>query len=192
MTTTQVLAESSPRYALSQRLLHWLTALLVFLALAAGLTLGQLGFAGARETFGLPMTNFLYITHKTLGVLLLGLILLRLGLRLGLGKPAYEPALPAWQRTLSGGVHLLLYLLLLGMPLLGWAATAAGGFPINFFHWELPPLLGRNRELAEQLFYWHGVVGWTLLAVIGLHIAAAVYHWRIKRDTVMRRMSLWS
>jgi len=181
----------SSQYALPQRGLHWLMAVLVILALAVGIPLGQLGFAGARELFGLPVTNFLYISHKTLGVLLLGLIVLRVVLRLRYGKPAYSPELPGWQRAVSGGVHGLLYLLLLLMPLLGWAATASGGFPINFFHWELPPLLPRDRALAETLFFWHGVMGWLLLALVLLHVAAALQHWLIRKDHVMRRMSLW-
>lgn len=179
-----------PRYHLSQRLVHWSMAVLVLLAVAIGLPLGLLGFEGAEAAFGSAATDLLYISHKTIGVLLLGFIVLRIALRLTFGKPAYATPLPALQRRLSRLVHALLYALLLGMPLLGWSATASGGFPINFFHWELPPILARNPELSEQLFFWHAVTGWSILGLVGLHVAGAIYHWRIRRDDVMQRMSL--
>lgn len=179
-----------PRYHLSQRLVHWLMALLVLLAIAIGMPLGLLGFEGAEATFGSGPTDLLYISHKTIGVLLLGFITLRVMLRLVFGKPPYPVPLPALQRRLSRLVHALLYALLIVMPLLGWSATASGGFPINFFHWELPPILSRNPDLSEQLFFWHAVTAWSILGLVALHVAGAVYHWRIRHDGVMRRMSL--
>ena len=179
-----------PRYHLSQRLVHWLMAVLVLLAVAIGTPLGLLGFEGAKEAFGSALTDLLYISHKTIGVLLLGFISLRVILRLVFGKPPYAVPLPTLQRRLSRVVHALLYVLLIVMPLLGWSATASGGFPINFFHWELPPILSRNPDLSEQLFFWHAVTAWSILGLVVLHVAGATYHWRIRRDGVMRRMSL--
>ncbi|HRY14588.1 MAG TPA: cytochrome b/b6 domain-containing protein, partial [Candidatus Competibacteraceae bacterium] len=68
-----------PRYTLIQRLLHWLIALLALLTLGIGMTLGFLGFDGVQETFGKAATNAFYTGHKTFGVLILALMLLRLG-----------------------------------------------------------------------------------------------------------------
>lgn len=178
------------RYTLPQRLVHWLVAVLVLLAISVGATLGVLGFDGAKERFGSDITNLLYISHKTLGVLLLGLMTLRLVLRLSFGAPPYRIPLPSLNRRLSRLVHALLYVSLLTMPVLGWAATASGGYPINFFHWELPPLLGKDTALSETLFFWHGVTAWVILGLVGLHVAGALYHWRIRQDEVMHRMSL--
>jgi cytochrome b561 len=179
-----------PRYTLIQRLLHWLIAGVVLLALATGGTIGYLGFDGLRAQFGAAGTDFLYTTHKTLGVLILGLMVLRLAARLGLGKPAYAVPLPAPQRIASRTVHDLFYVLLLVMPILGWLATASGGFPVHFFTIELPGVIERNRELSDTLFFWHRVVGMTIAGLIVLHVAGALYHWRVRRDGVMRRMSL--
>ncbi len=184
-------ADDWPKYTLSQRLVHWAVALLVLMTLPIGLTLGYLGFEGAQQTFGPGTTDTLFIAHKTIGVLLLGLMVVRVVLRLTLGKPPYAVALARPQKIASETVHGLFYLLLLTMPVLGWLATAAGGFPINFFHWNLPPLLGEDEALSEMLFQWHLGVGLAVLALILLHVAGALYHWLIRRDGVMLRMSLW-
>lgn len=185
-------AASRPRYTLAQRVVHWLVALLALLTLAIGLTLGYLRFEGARDAFGMAATNGLYITHKTIGVLLLVLMLVRVVLRLRFGKPGYAVALARPQKVASEIVHGLLYVLLLAMPVIGWMATAAGGFPINFFHWVLPPLIGENEALSEALYTWHLVIGLAILALVLVHVAGALYHWLIRRDGVMQRMSLLS
>jgi cytochrome b561 len=180
-----------PRYALVQRLLHWLIVVLVVLALAAGGTIGYLGFDGLRDAFGPAGTDFIYTSHKTLGVLILGFMVLRLMARIGFGKPAYTQPLPAPQRIASEVVHGLFYVLLLAMPVLGWLATASGGFPVHLFTIELPGLIGRNKELSEQLFLWHRYTAYGLMGLIVLHLAGAIYHWRVQRDEVMQRMSLF-
>jgi cytochrome b561 len=179
------------RYTLAQQLIHWIVAVLVLSALTIGMTLGWLGFERVLDTFGARVTDLMYITHKTIGVLLLGLVVIRIGLRIWLGKPAYAVPLPRPQKIASEIVHGLLYVLLIAMPVLGWLSTAAGGFPINFFHWVLPPLIARDDALSETLFFWHGILGWALLVLIVGHVSAAVYHWRVRRDGVMQRMSLF-
>lgn len=184
-------SRTPPRYALVQRLLHWLIVVLVLLALIAGGTIGYFGFGGLRDLFGPAGTDLVYTTHKTLGVLILGFMVLRILARLGLGKPAYAEPLPAPQRIASQTVHALFYVLLLAMPVLGWLATASGGFPVHLFHIELPGLIGRNKELSEVLFLWHRYVAYALVGLIVLHVAGALYHWRVRRDEVMQRISLF-
>jgi len=181
----------TPRYALSQRLLHWSVALLVLASLATGLTIGWLGFEGLSERFGMDVTNLLYKYHKTLGVLILGLMLVRLVIRLVLGKPAYATPLSAFQRIVSQLVHVALYLFLLVQPVLGWLATAAGDYPVQFFEANLPGLISVNKALSETLFAWHEIIAWLLIGLISLHIAGALYHWLIRRDGVMRRMGFF-
>jgi len=178
------------RYAYPHRVLHWLVAAVLLLSLASGLTLGFLGFEGAMERLGRAGTDFLYTSHKSLGVALLGLMTLRVMTRLLYVVPDHDPPLPAFQRVLSTAVHHLLYLALLAQPLLGWAATASGNFPVQFLHWHLPGVVPVNEALSERLFEWHGWLGWVILGLITLHIAGALYHWLIRRDGVMERMSL--
>lgn len=180
-----------PRYAVVHRLLHWLIAILVLFAFAFGATIGFFGFTGLRETFGAAGTDFIYTAHKTLGVLVLGFMVLRLLTRFTFGKPDYATPLPTSQRIASQVVHGLFYVLLIAMPVLGWLATASGGFPVHLFTIELPGLIGRDDALSQTLFLWHQYVGYALVALILLHIAGALYHWRIRRDEVMQRMSLF-
>ncbi|MCP5159282.1 MAG: cytochrome b [Gammaproteobacteria bacterium] len=179
------------RYALVQRLLHWLIAFLVLGALGVGMTLGFLGFEGTQATFGKMMTNALYTGHKTFGVLILALMLLRLGIRSILGAPPYRSPLSGFERVASRAVHSLLYVALLLMPVLGWLATAAGGYPVQFFAWNLPGLISKDQALSEVLFSLHGMVGWVIVGLLVLHIGGAMQHWLIKRDGVMQRMSLF-
>ncbi|BBI59977.1 hypothetical protein HSBAA_12830 [Vreelandella sulfidaeris] len=119
-------------YIYPHRVLHWLVAGAVLLALAIGLTLGFLGYERTVEIVGNTVTNLLYTSHKTLGVLILMLMTLRIITRLAFVVPDHEPPLNTFERVVSTSVHHLLYLALIIMPLLGWAATASGGFPVEF------------------------------------------------------------
>ena len=183
-------AEMRYRYNLAQRLLHWLIVILAIALLGVGLTLGNLGYEGTVAAFGSDTTDLLYTYHKTFGVTLLGLMVLRLVLRLTLGAPPYKQPLAAWQRVASRTVHGVFYVILLAMPVVGWLGTAAGGFPVQFFGWNLPGLIGKNEELGKALFELHGWLGWILIGLILIHVAAALMHWLIQRDGVMQRMSL--
>ena len=183
--------QSLNRYAYSHRLLHWLVAGAVSLSLASGLTLGFLGFDGAVDLMGQTLTNVLYGSHKTLGVLILLLMILRVITRLAFAVPDHVPPLNTFQRIVSTCVHHLLYLALIAQPLIGWAATASGGFPVEFFLWQLPGFIGKDEPLSELLYMLHEWLGWIILALVVLHVAGAVFHWKIKRDNVMKRMSLF-
>ncbi|GHE20847.1 cytochrome b [Halomonas urumqiensis] len=179
------------RYAYPHRLLHWLVALVVVCSLASGLTLGFLGFEGAMERLGKSLTDLLYTAHKSFGVLILALMIARVVTRLIFEVPVHDPPLTPFQRVVSTSVHHLLYVALLAMPILGWLATASGGFPVQFLHWRLPGLIGRDDALSEQLFMWHGRLAWVILGLVALHIAGALFHWLVKHDGVMKRMSLF-
>lgn len=179
------------RYAYPHRVLHWGVAFVLVVSLASGLALGFLGFEGAMERFGDTLTNLLYMSHKTFGVIILALMTARIFTRWLFVVPIHEPPLTPFQRILSTSVHHLLYLALIVQPVLGWTATATGGYPVQFFQWNLPGLIGENKALSEQLFLLHGLMGWAILGLVGLHIAGALFHWLVKQDGVMKRMSLF-
>ncbi|WP_017942326.1 MULTISPECIES: cytochrome b [unclassified Thioalkalivibrio] len=178
-----------PRYGLAQRVLHWLVAVLVLGAVGLGGTIGWFGFEGLQARFGEATTNTIYTWHKSFGVLILALMLVRIGLRIRRGKPGYAVDLARWQRVGSEAVHGLLYVLLIAMPVIGWWGTAAGGYPVQLGPLILPGLFPENEALSETLFAWHQALGRvTLILVVG-HVAAALYHWRVRRDGVMQRMT---
>ena len=181
-----------PRYALIQRLLHWAIALVVLGALAIGLIFAIYdGFAGTKEAFGEATTNLFYKYHKTFGVIILFAMIVRILVKLRLGKPAYAQPLSRFEHVASNAVHGLLYLGLLIMPVLGWLGTAAGGFPVQFFGWTLPGLIGKDKALYEILMEFHGVIGWIMLICVLMHIGGALKHWLVNKDGVMTRMSLF-
>lgn len=177
------------RYSFVQRLLHWLIALLIFGLLAMGFTFWSLGYEGVKGLFGAELTNTFYMAHKSFGILVFFLVVLRLLLFRFAPAPEYQTPLSGAERVVSGSTHLLLYLLLIGIPVGGWLATAISGFPIQFFGWSQPGLDPANKELGSQLFLMHGIGGSVLLAILLLHIGAGLKHWR-KKDGIMRRISL--
>ncbi|WP_019568205.1 cytochrome b [Thioalkalivibrio sp. ALMg13-2] len=181
-----------PRYSRGQRVVHWLVAVLVLGALSLGGTIGWFGFEGLQARFGEDATNTIYTWHKSFGVLILALMLVRIGLRLRHGKPPYAVALARWQRIGSEVVHGLLYVLLIVMPVIGWWATAAGGYPVQLGPLILPGLFPENEALSEILFGWHQALGMAILVLALGHIAVALFHWRVRRDGVMQRMTFGS
>jgi cytochrome b561 len=92
-------------------------------------------------------------------------------------------------RAASAAAHGLLYLLLAAVPLLGWAATSAAGKPVALLGIvPLPALVGVDDGLADFLGDAHGFVAWTLVALAGLHAAAALWHHLVQRDGVLVAM----
>jgi cytochrome b561 len=88
----------------------------------------------------------------------------------------------------SRATHLLIYLCLVAMPLLGWAQSSARARHFKLFDVPIPSLVHHDADLAERLGTWHAQLGWVLLGLIGLHALAALYHHYVLRDHVLRAM----
>ena len=168
-------------YPGTSKWLHWLIA-------ACVLTTAPVAIAMVRVGEG-PAQDALYNFHKSLGVLILVLMVLRLINRLVAGAPAPDPTLDPWQRTLSSAVHGLLYVLLLAMPVVGYVANSAYGAPTPLFGlFTLPKIAADNQALATQLFTAHRWAGFVVIVLAGMHIGGALFHFVIRRDTVLQRM----
>ena len=161
--------------------IHWLM-LLLFVAVY-----GTVELHGLFEK-GSDPRKLLMTWHFMLGILVFVLVWLRLAARLSGPTPAILPEPPGLQQLSSKLLHLALYALMIGMPLIGWLMLSAAGKPIPFFGLELPALIGENKDLAEQLEELHEVVGTTGYFLIGLHTVAALYHHYIKHDNTLTRM----
>jgi cytochrome b561 len=169
------------RYPATSKLLHWLVA-------ACVLSTAPVAIAMLRVNEG-PLQDILFHFHKSIGVLILVLMVLRLINRLVVGAPIADPAIEPWQKVLSAVVHTLLYVLLLAMPVVGYIANSAYGAPTPFFGlFELPPIVGKNEALATQLFTLHRWTGWLLIILVLMHVGAALFHYFIRRDKVLQRM----
>ena len=170
----------TPRYTLPAIALHWLLALMILGAFGFGLYMTGLPFSPARLK--------LYNWHKWAGVTILALTVLRLLWRLSHRPPA-PPAMPAWQQQAYRATHGLMYALFFAVPLVGWAYSSAAGFPIVWFGvLPLPDFVPVDKALAEAIKPWHERLAWTLIALVALHIAAALKHHFIDRDGLLSRM----
>ena len=176
------------RYHGLLRLLHWVIALMVLGLLASGLTIWYLEFDGVKALLGSANTNMLYEYHKTFGMLVLGLMAIRLLVRFEAGKPEYEDPPGLLIRAIAALVHYLLYLALFAQAILGLLATDALDYPLEFFHWNLPQQIAKDQAMGETLYMAHEYVGWALVALVSLHILGALKHGIIHRDGVLGRM----
>lgn len=161
--------------------LHWAT----FVAVAVAF-----GLAFAREFVESSVERAaLMDLHRSVGVTVLALTLVRALARLVGPKAPSGADLPRPMRVAARVAHVLLYALLIVTPLLGWALTSAANRVVRPFGlFDLPALVARNRELADALAEWHESCAFTLLAIIGVHAAAALYHHFARRDQVLVSM----
>jgi len=160
--------------------LHWLTALLVVVAVPLGAVLHELP--------RVPSTFAYYNLHKGLGATVFFVMVLRLAWRWRHPAPAPLPG-PAWQRQAAAATHALLYALLLAVPLVGWLASQAGGHPLVWFGvLPLPAPVPVDKALNEALHRVHSVLAWSLTGLVGLHVAAALKHRLLDHDAVLSRM----
>jgi cytochrome b561 len=162
------------------RLLHWLTAALVFAALFIGFVMVNSVGSYAQ----------LIMVHMTLGALILLVMVVRVVNRWTHHPPAWPPTIGALEGRLVGLSEKLLYALLLLQPLVGWAMVSAAGEPVVLFgslH------LSRIAPFDAQL-YWilrqaHSIIAYTLMAVIAAHISAVLLHTLTLRDRLVERMT---
>lgn len=161
-------------------ILHWLTVLC--LALAAGLILTR------DEIDGRSARLWLLEGHRHFGLFVLMLFFVRVIFRVRAGKLPHEGSTGRLVRWLATATHLALYGLLLVLPLIGWALSNAEGKPVHLFGVTLPALVATDEDLADSLLTWHQDVAWVLLALVSLHVAAALFHHFVLRDGVLRMM----
>jgi len=168
-------------YPATSKVLHWLVAACVLTTAPVAIAMVQVGEG--------PTQNMLYNLHKSLGVLILVLMALRLINRLAVGAPIPDPGIEPWQQTVSSAVHTSLYVLLLAMPIVGYIANSAYGAATPFFGlFDLPAIVGKNETLAAQLFAIHRGAGWLVIVLVLMHVGAALFHYFIRRDNVLQRM----
>ncbi|MBS0370895.1 MAG: cytochrome b [Proteobacteria bacterium] len=159
---------------------HWLIAILILAAFPLGLYMHELTLS--------PTKLKLYSYHKWIGMTVLLLFVPRILWRLTHRPPAPLP-MPAWQHKIAEGTHHLLYLLMFLVPLSGWLMSSAKGFQVVYFGvLPIPDLIGKDKELGELLEEMHEVLSWSLITLVGLHLAGALKHHIIDKDSTLRRM----
>lgn len=180
-------AEGRPadfRYSSATVAVHWLMAALLA-AVFASIELRVL-FAKGTE-----MRDFMKALHFMLGLGVLLMVSLRLAARFTGPKPAAQAA-HTWASWAARLGHGALYVLMVGMPILGWLALSAAGKPIPFFGLEMPALVSPDKTLANDLKELHETLGTAGYWLIGIHVAAALGHHYLLKDGLLSRMSFGS
>lgn len=169
------------------RLLHWGMAVLIGYQLVAGVIMTYEGPEG-NVWERISGTLHLYDTHKVLGLVLLGLVLVRLAYRVRVGAPEDEATLATWQVEVSHLTHGWIYLLLIAVPTLGWIGISLYPATQVFRAIHLPSIMAADKPTSEVIFKVHAVAAFVLAGLIGMHVGAALFHHFIRRDGVLRRM----
>ena len=169
------------RWGAIAQLLHWLIVLFIVAQFTLATLFEQLP-AGAKKLT-------LLSRHKSIGITILVLALVRLAWRWSNPTPTLPDTLKPYERALARLTHALLYVLLFAVPLSGWLMSSARGFPVSWFGFlQLPDLVPKNKVLYEALLTTHGILAWTLGIVATVHLVAALKHHFVLKDDVLRRM----
>lgn len=169
------------RYSAISIAMHWLMFLLM-VAVYACIELREFYPKGSDPREALKMWHFM------LGLCVFLLIWVRLFFIVKGKRPDIVPTPPRWQHLLSKAVHGALYLLMIGLPILGWLMLSAKGKTIPFFGLELPALIAKNKELGDLIKEIHETGGTIGYFLIGLHAVAGLFHHYVMRDNTLLRM----
>ena len=177
------MAEPKHRYSTVSLVFHWGLALLVLI---------QVLLITAKEASEGPVASEFLMLHKSLGLTILVLTLARIGWRIANPAIPLPAETPRWQKITARVTHVLFYVLLIGLPLGGWAASSASPrqIPIEWFglfHWPMLPL-PLDRDLASAFMAAHEAGVKVLYVLLALHVLGALKHQFIDRDNVLRRM----
>jgi cytochrome b561 len=171
-------------YTPTARRFHWWTVALILVQVPLGL---YMAYRGNVQGIFDDLTNNLYSSHKLIGMIIFLVVLARLAYRLTHGAPADEPTLEAWHKGASHFNHWGLYLLLLATPIAGYIGISQ--YPaLNIFGIPLPGIVAENQEAASRTFLIHFYLALVLVAFVAIHVAAALYHYAIRKDNVVTRM----
>jgi cytochrome b561 len=176
------LKNSTERWGPVSQAFHWTIVLLILVIAIAGLTMDEL-----PKT---PRYFWVYTLHKSLGITVLVLALLRIAWRLYAGAPLALTGTPRWQARIAALTHWMLYALILAMPLSGWLYDSASGLrPFNYFGLiAVPKLVAPDEPISDAAHAAHEWLFWVLVALVALHVAAAFYHHLFQRDATLSRM----
>jgi cytochrome b561 len=161
--------------------LHWLIVVLLIVQVTLASMADDLPL-GARKLG-------LLARHKSFGITILGLAILRLLWRWMNPTPELPNTLKPYERVLAKITHAGLYIVLFAMPLTGWMMSSARGFPVSWFGlFQLPDLVPKNKTLYDAMLETHEALQWVLYAIVAMHVLAALKHHFMLKDNVLRRM----
>ena len=175
------LKNPSDRWGGVSQLLHWTTVVLILAIAYIGLTMGDLPNG--------PDKIRTYALHKSIGLTILALVVLRVLWRLYAGAPRPVPGSPRWQERIASLTHFGIYVLLFAMPISGWVLNSSAGYPLQWFGlFNLPDIVGESHDLHEAAEAAHELMFWLLALMVAAHAGAAFYHHLFQQDATLARM----
>lgn len=174
---------SAEKYGAVAKTLHWLIALMIFAMIGLGLYMGELPRG--------PQQYEIIQLHKSTGLLLLALVVLRILWRLTNPQPPLPLTTKGYEKGLAHLVHFLLYVAMIVFPMSGWIMISASDFPTGEVYglFTIPDLIGTDREIGNIAGEVHETMLWVIAALLALHIVGALFHHFVRKDDVLRRMS---
>ncbi len=168
-------------YGWPARMLHWVIVALI---------IAQFVLANMAESAESRMEMFvLFARHKSVGLTIFALMLIRLLWRFVNTQPQLPLRTPTWQRHIARTTHWLLYALIFALPITGLLGSAASNFPVTWFGiFTVPAMIGPNEALADLFHELHEIFAVALFMLALLHVLAALKHHFFDRDNVLRRM----
>lgn len=175
------LENTEDEYGFLARAFHWVIAFLIVGLIPVGFGMGTLENS--------PFKFEIYAMHKSFGLLVFFLGIGRLVWRFFSSPPEHLETHARWEVTLAGAAHFWLYVCIIGMPLTGWLMSSALEFPVPFFGYSLPWIIGKDMDLGMLFGDAHEILAYTLLVVLGLHVAGALKHHVLDKDATLKRMA---
>ncbi len=177
------------RYSIIAIILHWLIAVLIIFVLILGIKMVNMPAPEKYKLYGI---------HKATGIMILVLSLFRLFWRITHSIPALPSSMALWERVTSKTTHWLFYFLMISVPFFGWAMSSVGKHTISMygvFNWPFIPRLDSLSEANQKIFgtlfhQAHKFLGYLIIALLVLHILAALKHLLFNRDDIVYRMTL--
>jgi cytochrome b561 len=175
------LRNTTARWGIVAQSLHWIVVALV---------ITQIVLARIAHELPLGLEKLAFLArHKSVGITILGLAVIRLLWRWMNPTPALPDTLKPYERVLARVTHAGLYTLLFAMPITGWIMSSARNFPVSWFGLvQLPDFVAPNRALYDAMHETHETLALLLVLTALLHIAAALKHHFVLKDDVLRRM----
>lgn len=174
-------AAASQRWSATAKALHWIVAIGILVQLPLGVAADEWPLS--------PRKLELFVLHKSIGLALLALVLVRVAWRASHAAPPLPEAMSVGERRAAHASHAMLYALMLAMPLSGWIASSAANVPFRMF-WTVPvpAIAAADDALADSAGAVHEILAIVLGVAIAVHVAAALWHHFVRRDDVLRRM----
>jgi cytochrome b561 len=182
-------AATGDRYDRVQIILHWLIAAIIIFMIGLGLFMVGLPKESELPPGQESVRAFYFLLHKSMGITAAILIAIRVIWRLTHQAPALPDYIPNWQQKASKGVHGLLYVLMIAMPVSGYLQSIFSPYDTKFWGIVLPRMAEADKDMKHLFHEVHEVLAFALIALIVIHLAAVVKHKLVGND-IDKRMSL--